>query len=184
VRGRASLPGSTMMPLLRFLRSFSTRQYLVIAGVWTTGILVALSIPSPNLPEIDPSLTLDKVAHLVLFAGLAVFWMRALRPSDASASDASASDDEPGDAAPGDAAPTGRSARPLPWTRAAGVFAAGVVFAVGSEFYQKILPFKRTADPYDAIADIVGLILGLSAYLLYRRFSTQADPAPHKPEPS
>lgn len=179
MRGRASLPGSTMMPLLRFLRSFSTQQYLVIAGVWTTGILVALSIPSPNLPEIDPSLTLDKVAHLVLFAGLAVFWMRALRPSDASPSDASASD-----GASGDGASAGCSAPPRPWTRAVGVFAAGVVFAVGSEFYQKILPFKRTADPYDAIADIVGLILGLSAYLFYRRFSTQANPAPHKTEPS
>ena len=156
----------------------------MIAGVWTTGILVALSIPSPNLPEIDPSLTLDKVAHLVLFAGLAVFWMRALRPSDASPSDASASDGASGDGASGDGASAGCSAPPRPWTRAVGVFAAGVVFAVGSEFYQKILPFKRTADPYDAIADIVGLILGLSAYLFYRRFSTQANPAPHKTEPS
>lgn len=162
------------MPLLRLLRSFSTRQYLVIAGVWTTGIVIALSIPSPNLPEIDPSLTLDKIAHLVLFAGLAVFWMRALRPEEASTA---------GDASSDDASP-GRSPQPLPWPRAAGVFVAGVAFAVGSEFYQKILPFKRTADPYDAIADIVGLILGLSAYLLYRRRATRADPAPRTTEPS
>lgn len=133
--------------LIKILRSFDTRHYLIAAAVWTAGIITALTIPAPGLPKIDPSLTLDKVAHVILFAGLAIFWMRALRPDDQSS----------------------QSERwAVPWRRTLIVAGGGIAFAVGSEFYQMLLPFKRTADPYDAIADVIGLILGLSAYLLYR----------------
>lgn len=145
--------------LIQFLRSFDTRHYLMAAGVWTAGIITALTIPSPGLPKVDPSLTLDKAAHFILFAGLAIFWMRALRPSDADSE---------------------RVQWSVPWRRTLTVFGGGVVFAIGSEFYQMILPFKRTADPYDAIADIAGLIAGLIAYLVYRKKT--AYPAPESVE--
>jgi VanZ family protein len=133
--------------LIEILRSFDTRHYLIVAAVWTVGIITALTIPTPGLPKIDPSLTLDKIAHVVLFAGLAIFWMRALRPAE-----------------------RGSEAQhwTVPWRQTLIVMSGGTVFAIGSEFYQMLLPFKRTADPYDAIADVVGLILGLCAYLLYR----------------
>ena len=141
------LPADCMDQLIAFLRSFDTRHYLIAAAVWTMGIIAALTIPVPGLPKIDPSLTLDKVAHVVLFAGFAVFWMRALRPDDQGHE-------------------TEQWA--VPWRQTLVVTGAGIAFAIGSEFYQMLLPFKRTADPYDALADIIGLVLGLSAYLLYR----------------
>ena len=133
--------------LIAILRAFDTRHYVIAAAVWTAGIITALSIPSPGLPKIDPSLTLDKVAHVILFAGLAIFWMRALRPDDQSSETKHWS---------------------VPWRRTLIVTGGGIAFAIGSEFYQMLLPFKRTADPYDAIADVMGLFLGLSTYLLYR----------------
>lgn len=133
--------------LIKILRAFDTRHYLIAAAIWTAGIITALTIPSPGLPKIDPSLTLDKVAHVILFAGLAIFWMRALRPDDQGSN-------------------TERWR--VPWRQTLVVLGGGIAFAVASEFYQKLLPFKRTADPYDAVADGVGLVLGLVAYLLYR----------------
>jgi VanZ family protein len=143
--------------LVRLFRSFDTRHYLIIAALWTLGIIVALTIPTPGLPKVDPSLTLDKVAHVVLFSGLALFWMRALRPEDDTA------------------------AWSVPWRRVAVVAGGGVVFAVASEFYQLIIPFKRSADPYDAIADIVGVALGIGAYLLYRsRTANRSTRAPSR----
>lgn len=145
--------------LIQFLRSFDTRHYLIAAAVWTAGIITALTIPAPGLPKVDPSLTLDKVAHVILFTGLAIFWMRALRPSNSQSE---------------------RMQWSIPWRRTLAVFGGGVAFAIGSEFYQMILPFKRTADPYDAVADIAGLMVGLVAYLVYRK--TTAVPAPESIE--
>lgn len=140
--------------LVRLFRSLDTRHYLIVAALWTAGIIVALTIPSPGLPSIDPSLTLDKVAHVGLFAGLAVFWMRALRPEE----------------------------MPVPWTvpwrRVRNVFFAGLVFAVASEFYQLIIPFKRSADPYDALADVIGLLIGIAVYLAYRHRTAERDSEP------
>ncbi|WP_179862256.1 VanZ family protein [Longibacter salinarum] len=140
--------------LSRLLRSLDTRHYLILAALWTAGIIVALTIPAPGLPKVDPSLTLDKFAHVILFGGLAIFWMRALRP------------DEP------------RVPWTIPWRRVRNLFLGGLLFAVGSEFYQLIIPFKRSADPYDALADVVGLVLGLGTYLLYRSRTVESNEEP------
>lgn len=50
------------------------------------------------------------------------------------------------------------------------VFAAGLAFSVGTELYQGLVPFLgRNADPFDVLADVVGLVAGLSLALWLRR---------------
>jgi hypothetical protein len=41
------------------------------------------------------------------------------------------------------------------------VFRRGLLFAVGTEVYQHLLPVQRMADPYDVTADLLGLALHL-----------------------
>lgn len=107
------------------------RRFL-LPVLWTLGILAACSIPGRELPA-APIAGLDKVAHVVLFAGFGWLWARAL------------------------------PARRAAW---AGLLGAGLAYAVFTEWYQGLLPLGRSADPYDALADALGLVLGL---LLARR---------------
>jgi len=36
----------------------------------------------------------------------------------------------------------------------------GIAYGIGLEFYQQLLPFDRTFDWWDALADAVGVLLG------------------------
>jgi VanZ family protein len=47
-------------------------------------------------------------------------------------------------------------------SKAIGIVFVIVLFSFLSEWYQQLLPFDRTADVFDAIADTVGALLGLS----------------------
>ncbi|GIV58849.1 MAG: hypothetical protein KatS3mg042_1762 [Rhodothermaceae bacterium] len=60
--------------------------------------------------------------------------------------------------------------------RIAGVLAGGAVFAVMSEFYQGLLPWPRTPDALDVVADVIGLIVGVSLYALRTRRPTAMAP--------
>ncbi|MEM6327811.1 MAG: VanZ family protein [Bacteroidota bacterium] len=44
------------------------------------------------------------------------------------------------------------------------VLVSGFVFAVFLEVWQHVLPIGRFADPFDTLADIVGLIVGLALW--------------------
>ena len=41
------------------------------------------------------------------------------------------------------------------------IVVAGMLYGIGLEFYQQLLPFGRTFDWWDALADAVGVLLGL-----------------------
>lgn len=46
------------------------------------------------------------------------------------------------------------------------VFAFGLAFSVGTELFQGLAPFLgRSADPFDVIADVIGLVAGLGLAL-------------------
>ena len=45
-----------------------------------------------------------------------------------------------------------------PWV----VILAGMAYGLGLEFYQQLLPFDRTFDWWDAVADADGVLLGFS----------------------
>ncbi len=56
------------------------------------------------------------------------------------------------------------------------VFAAGVAYAVGIELWQGALPIGRSPDPFDALADVVGLVAGVGLAALARRRRPSNDP--------
>lgn len=50
------------------------------------------------------------------------------------------------------------------------VVAFGLAFSVGTELYQGLVPFLgRNADPFDVVADVLGLMAGLGVALWLRR---------------
>jgi VanZ family protein len=60
-------------------------------------------------------------------------------------------------------------------TRVIRVLAAGIAYAVLTELYQGLLPWERTPDVYDALADAVGAVAGV---LVYARASRAAPKSP------
>lgn len=57
-----------------------------------------------------------------------------------------------------------RAIRGAPARRARYVLGAGFAYAVLTEIYQGLLPFERTPDPMDALANTIGLLVGVVAY--------------------
>ena len=41
---------------------------------------------------------------------------------------------------------------------------SGIVYGVGTELYQGMLPWERTPDPMDAIANILGLLVAITVF--------------------
>lgn len=119
----------------------STTQYRWLAGLWTVAILVACSVPATTLSSVGPALSYDKIAHVVLFAVFGGLWMRALSPPHEG---------------------TARRNGLL-------LLLVGSVFAVLTEAYQHLLPIRRHGDPFDALADGVGIVVGVGFYVLYVR---------------
>ena len=50
------------------------------------------------------------------------------------------------------------------------VLAAGVAYGIGIEILQGLLPIERSADPLDAAADVVGLLIGVGLVVAVRRW--------------
>lgn len=131
--------------------SFSTAQYRWLAILWTGGILVAFSLPPSSLSSVEPALSYDKAAHFGLFGVFGGLWMRALCP------------------------PNGVDLnRRLP-RYAVRIMAFGGLFAVASEAYQWLLPTGRMAEPYDVLADVLGLTTGILAYVFYASHWCSSD---------
>ena len=95
-------------------------------SLWSVAVLVACSIPGDQLvtPPFE-LLSSDKLAHVVLFAGVGGLWTWA-RPD-----------------------------------RVGLVLLGGVLFGVGIEVWQGLLPIGRSPEAADAVADAVGLVLGV-----------------------
>jgi hypothetical protein len=134
-------------------RLLSTTHYRWLALLWTGAIVLAFSLPPASFSGVQPAVGADKGVHAVLFAVFGGLWMRVLCP------------------------PTSAD-----WARVRRrgglLLLAGVLFGVGSEVYQQALPFRRVADPYDALADVVGLLFGILLYGAYLRWGTLREPSP------
>lgn len=129
---------------MRYLPSFTTVQYRILAILWTLGIVVVCSLPTDNLPQLQPAFSLDKLVHFGLFAVFGGLWIRGLCPP----------------------APEGMGRC---FMRRVAVLLVGGMFAGGVEVYQHVAPLQRLGDPYDAVANGLGLLFALTAYYLYNK---------------
>ena len=129
----------------------NTFHYRLLAVLWTAGIVLAMSIPTGGLGDIEPALGADKLVHAILFAGFGGLWLRVLCPPESER--------------------MGACFR----RRGGALFVIGVLFAAGTEVYQYLLPIQRLADPYDVTADLVGFGLAFVGYYVY--FVRRADRA-------
>ncbi|MFB6230510.1 MAG: hypothetical protein ABEL04_05075 [Salinibacter sp.] len=120
-----------------------TVHYRLLAALWTIGIIVAVTVPTGRLPEPQPTAGIDKLVHVVLFMGFGILWLRGLCP--------------PGSPELSTGVPR----------RSIFFFLAGTLFAVGTEVYQHLVLVGRTGDPYDAAADLLGLLMALGSYHAY-----------------
>jgi VanZ family protein len=55
-----------------------SKVYLVLAILWTVGMIVALSMPTSGLPSVRVPHA-DKAVHFTMFAGFGWLWLRAAR---------------------------------------------------------------------------------------------------------
>jgi len=121
----------------------TTFHYRLLAALWTAGIVLTMSLPTGRLEAIDPTLGIDKLVHVILFAGFGGLWLRGLCPPDE------------------------KRLRSCFRRRGGVFFVSGILFAVGTEVYQYLLPIRRLADPYDVTADLVGFGLAFAGYYFY-----------------
>lgn len=127
--------------------------YWWAAVLWTIGILIGCSIPPSTLTPVGPALSFDKLIHFGLFAVFGVLWMGVL-------------------------CPVRETTKRHLWRQGAGLSLVGVLFAGATEVYQHLLPIRRMGDPYDALADSVGVVAGVATYAAYVHHSdgqTQAS---------
>ena len=121
----------------------TTAHYRLLAVLWTAGIILAMGIPTGDFARVKPELGIDKVVHVILFAGFGALWLRALCPPDEGGLSACL-------------------------RRRGGLFfIVGVLFAAGTEVYQYLIPVQRMADPYDVTADLVGFVIAFVGYYVY-----------------
>lgn len=108
-------------------------HYRLLAICWTVAIFVAYSIPTPDVSP-QTAVQLDKAAHFGMFLGFGFLWMHALHPRRSH-----------------------RGRKVASWRRTALLLAIGVGLSALAEVYQILLP-ARAADPYDAAANLIGLL--------------------------
>jgi len=132
---------------MTLLPPYSTSFYRWMAVLWTAGIVVGISLPASSLSPMSPILSADKLVHFALFFVFGALWMRVLCPPDEA------------------------GARSCLRRGILRLFVLGGLFAGGSELYQQVIPIRRMMDPYDAVANGAGLLVGMGLYtaLVYRR---------------
>lgn len=117
----------------------TTTHYRILAVLWTTAIVIAYSIPAPNVAP-DTALQIDKIAHFGMFLGFGFLWMHALHPRRLR-----------------------HNRKVVSWRRTALLLGIGVGLSVLAEIYQELLP-RRAAEPYDAAANLFGLLVAIGIF--------------------
>ena len=112
-------------------------------------IFVASSLPVAAAVPLREGLPLDKVYHVIVFALLGALVVAALGPLEGRAGN---------------------------WRVFAG-FALVAAYGIGDEIHQAFVP-GRSADPFDALADVIGAAIGAAAVWWWIRRSTFAHPSP------
>ncbi len=112
------------------------------------GLIFLLS--SRPVPEAVPHVPLlDKLLHLLLYAGLGWLCCRALAPSSSAAT----------------ATENGRSG--TAWRSVALSGLLSTIYGISDELHQMAIP-TRSADPLDVLADLAGSLAGAMLYRKWR----------------
>jgi VanZ family protein len=120
----------------------ATRRALWVAfGVWVVALAIVSSLRGDQMPEM-PFFSFDKVAHLGMFAAGGGLLLAALR------------------------ATSEWGARRYFWTAAAVVAAIGVA----DEWRQQWTPGREGADVWDAMANVLGAVVGAAMLNLIYEF--------------
>ena len=108
-------------------------------------ILVLTGLPGSCFPKVKPTIGLDKVAHLLMYLGFAFITLWGYRKPFQE---------------------NGKSyRRKALWL----TLAIGIVFGALTEIMQEKLVPSRIGSVYDWIADIIGSIIGVTAYYFFNR---------------
>jgi len=116
----------------------TTKQYLFLAISWTIIILIIVGIPGNQIPRVSKFVDLfqpDKIVHLAMFAPFSWLWASYIYGVSNS--------------------------------RKRSVYFVlffGILYAIISELLQKYVFVGRNANVPDAIADIVGVIVGIVVF--------------------
>lgn len=108
-------------------------------------ILLLTGLPGSYFPRVKPAIGLDKVAHLLMYAGFTFVTLWGYRKTFQERD--------------------GRYLRKALWV----VLAIGILYGALTEIMQETLIPSRTGSVYDWIADVIGSVLGVVVFFFYHR---------------
>ena len=140
---------TSLMPPLTKQKSVNLLERLtrnsfpgILCGI---GILILTGLPGTYLPHVKPVIGLDKVVHILMYAGFAFLCLWGYRQQYVDNGTA--------------------------YQKRAILLAVIISFAYGgvTELMQEYLVPSRTGDWYDFLADSVGTLLGISVFYVFFR---------------
>ena len=132
--------GNTNIKVLPFLKS--SKQALLLAIIWTIVILLLTGLPGNSFPKVSKWMDVlqpDKFVHLGMFFPFVLLWQSYFFYKNMSATKSIV---------------------------IVGVF--GILYAILTEVLQHYVFIGRNANYPDAIADVIGVILGLIIFNIVR----------------
>jgi len=124
--------------------------YTVPAVLWALAIFAFSSVPSEDLPKLA-ILSQDKLLHLTAYLGFGFLLERAFRHQRVFP----------------------RLARQ---SKLAAILCAAI-YGMSDEFHQSFVP-GRSMDPWDLLADVLGVVLAMVLLLAYGRFRERRSTVP------
>ena len=108
-------------------------------------ILLLTGLPGSCFPKVSPELSLDKVAHFLMYAGFTFITVWGYRR------------------------PYHENGKAYRWKAILITLAIGIVFGALTEVMQETLVPSRIGSVYDWIADTLGSLLGVAIYYFLHR---------------
>ena len=108
-------------------------------------ILILTGLPGSCFPRVKPAIGLDKVAHIVMYAGFGFLSIWGYRE------------------------PFGRKNKKEKRKSLIITFLISVVFGVLTEIMQETICINRVGSVYDFIADVIGSVLGISFFTFLQK---------------